>query len=166
MTINVPITLTPEEINDIICTAIEGGITYWCKSYMGHGDNLTLDGADQLVVEYGETVTRASDIKYAYEWLGFGGYLTLEEDKSELDAENFDGDGNYKYTGMTHRLTLDSFKAGLEKWIAKNINSVEIVNRSPRRLEPRYLTIETGNIDAGDADSIVQYAIFGELKYG
>ena len=151
MTINVPITLTPEEINDIICTAIEGGITYWCESYTGHGDGKSPIG---------------QDINYDYEWLGFGGYLTLEEDKSELDDENFDGDGNYKYTGMTHRLTLDSFKAGLEKWIAKNINSVEIVNRSPRRLEPRYLTIETGNIDAGDADSIVQYAIFGELKYG
>ena len=151
MTINVPITLTPEEINDIICTAIEGGITYWCESYTGHGDGKSPIG---------------QDINYDYEWLGFGGYLTLEEDKSELDDENFDGDGNYKYTGMTHRLTLDSFKAGLEKWIAKNINSVEIVNRSPRRLEPRYLTIETGNIAAGDADSIVQYAIFGELKYG
>ena len=153
MIINVPITLTPEEINDIICTAIEGGITYWCESYMGHGDNLTLDGADQLVVEYGETVTRASDIKYAFEWLGFGGYLTLEEDKSELDAENFDGDGNFKYTGMTHRLDLDLFKAGLEKWL------------SSKTVKPGEC-FDIGDIDAGDADSIVQYAIFGELKYG
>ena len=135
MTINVPITLQPQDINDIICTAIEGGITYWCLSYMGYGDNLKLDGADQLKEEYGETVTRASDIKYAYEWLGFGGYLTLEE------------------ASVTHRLDLDLFKAGLEKWI------------SSQTFKPGE-AFDIGDIDAGDADSIVQYAIFGELKYG
>ena len=138
MTINVPITLTPEDINDIICTAIEGGITYWCESYMGYGDGKSPIG---------------QDINYDYEWLGFGGYLTLEEDKSELDSENFDGDGNYKYTGMTHRLDLDLFKAGLEKWI------------SSQTFKPGE-AFDIGDIDAGDADSIVQYAIFGELKYG
>ena len=50
-------------------------------------------------------------------------------------------------------------KKGFQLWIDKN--SVELYY-DQRRKES---VIELGNIDAGDADNIIQYALFGKLVY-
>ena len=52
-----------------------------------------------------------------------------------------------------HELTKSHLMQGMQQWI------------DSQTFKPGD-AFDIGNIDAGDADSIVQYAIFGELKYG
>jgi hypothetical protein len=54
---------------------------------------------------------------------------------------------------------------GLQMWIDEH-HKVQLVRINNSSIYPYgYTTIDTGNIDADDADCIVQYALFGELKY-
>ncbi len=119
-TVNVKIKVTSSEIDDIMCTAIEGGINYWCESYYGSGGDFSLLPENQV------------EIKYEWEHLVYGGYLTMIED------------GN-----IEHKLDQEKFMKGLQMYIDKH----------------HVTTIDTGDIDADGADCIVQYALFGELKY-
>tara|TARA_E500000305_G_C4001103_1_gene227421 strand:- start:865 stop:1335 length:471 start_codon:yes stop_codon:yes gene_type:complete len=151
--VNVEIKVTSAEIDDIMCTAIEGGIDYWCESYCGSGGDFSLLPENQV------------EMKYEWEHLVYGGYLTMDEDTSDLGSENFDADGNYLYTGMTHKLDQESFMKGLQMWIDEH-HKVQLVRINNSSIYPYgYTTIDTGDIDAHDADCIVQYALFGELKY-
>ncbi len=150
-TINIPIQITLNVINDILAIAIEGGINYWCSYYTGHSSGLP-DLPENKV-----------EIDYNWEHLTYGGenaYLTFYEDVSDRNSENFDSDGNYKWTDNQHVLKKDNLYQGIEKWIQKNPQTVEII------WEKRIQTLEMGNLDAGDCDQIIQYALFSELKYG
>lgn len=132
MKLNVQIELKPYDINDILCTAFEGGVDYWCSGIVGMGGNL-----DQLP-------EHQIEIEYEYEHIGYGGKLQVKDDEK------------------TYLLTQENFQSGLQKWIDKNPNSVEVHYDYGNK----YTTLDIGNIDAGDADCIVQYALFGELVYG
>lgn len=55
------------------------------------------------------------------------------------------------------RLDREGLLRGLRMWIMRH--------KATGAVQPDG-TIETGWIDAGDADCIVQYAVFGELVYG
>lgn len=59
-------------------------------------------------------------------------------------------------------LTQEMLVKGVELWIAKHPQAVSFVkdHKSGKR------QIETCNVDADDADAILQYALFGELVYG
>lgn len=131
-TINIPVTITAQEINDILCTALNGGINYWCN---GYNCNLTME---DVVVDH------------KYEYVGHGGYITLDT------KDNDEGHNDLIVTkhAMLH---------GIQQWVNKNSNQVETVLVSNN---PTYTTIEIGNIDAGDADHIVQYAMFDKIIYG
>ncbi|MAE83511.1 MAG: hypothetical protein CMB80_12285 [Flammeovirgaceae bacterium] len=119
--ITLKIELPPQDINDILCTAIEGGINYWCDQYeVLNDDNQKVD--------------------YAWEVIGFSDKAQLVFFENESDAD----------TAPT--MTRISFLIGLQKWLD-----------SKEWIWP--FSIDTGDIDAGDADCIVQYALFGELKY-
>tara|TARA_Y100001937_G_scaffold126058_1_gene194383 strand:+ start:368 stop:799 length:432 start_codon:yes stop_codon:yes gene_type:complete len=62
-TINVPVTLLPQTVNDIIITAIEGGINYWCETVLG--DNLEVgNGAVIKIIEDGGTWSSADDVTH------------------------------------------------------------------------------------------------------
>lgn len=52
-------------------------------------------------------------------------------------------------------LTLENFLKGLEKIVAER--GLDVIYQG---------SIDAGEIDAGDADEIIQYAIFGEIIYG
>lgn len=107
-----------QDIDDIMCAALEGGINYWCE----HVD---------VVGEYlGE---------YASEQISRGGTLIFH-DSVKI----------YQY-----KLTLDKFLKGLGIFIReRGLNAIYDID------------IETLDIDAGDADSIIQYALFGDIIYG
>ncbi|BAQ90817.1 hypothetical protein [uncultured Mediterranean phage uvMED] len=135
MKLNVQIELKPDDINDILCTAFEGGVDYWCSGIVGSDGDLEL-------INNG-----AVEIEYEYEHVGYGGKLEVH-----VQANN--------NTAMI--LDLENFQSGLQKWMDKNPNSVE-VHHDYRN---KYTTLDIGNIDAGDADCIVQYALFGKLVYG
>ena len=109
--------LAPEEIDDIMVTALEGGICYWCKAAMPDGDYLG---------------------DYASEQISRGGTLRLYDTESDDHWE----------------LTLEKFLAGLKMYI-ENGGADCVVDES----------IDPARIDADAADSIVQYALFGELMF-
>lgn len=103
-----------KDIDNIIHTALEGGIDYWC-------DRVEVDG------------------EYASEQISRGGTLIFH-DSVKI----------YQY-----KLTLDKFLKGLGIFIReRGLNAIYDID------------IETLDIDAGDADSIIQYALFGDIIYG
>lgn len=116
--INYKVEVDNECIDDIMATALEGGITYWC------------DCAEVVGERLGE---------FASEQISRGGTLRLHD---------FEENKNYE-------LTLDKFLVGLAKVVGE------------RGLDVLYQgKIDSSNIDAEDADAIIQYAIFGEVVYG
>lgn len=84
-------------------------------------------------------------IEHEYEWLAVGGSLKIGYD----DEERL-----YRY------LDQDKLQKGLQEWIFRN--SVQVYYDGARRDTALDLSI----IDAGDADEIVQFALFGKLVFG
>lgn len=116
--INFNVIYRNQNIDDIMCAALEGGINYWCENVEVEGEYL------------GE---------FASEQISRGGTLIFH-----------DSEKAYRY-----ELTLDKFLKGLEVFIRE------------RGLDAIYdLDIETIDIDAEDADAIIQYALFGDIIYG
>lgn len=118
-----------EDIDDIMVSALEGGINYWCRKADVKGDYL------------GE---------YASDQISRGGELILH------DAEE-----NKSYT-----LSKEKFMEGLKKYIAAG--NTGCIDRETNRIGvyTGKLNIDSGNIDAGAADCIIQYALFGDVIYG
>lgn len=112
--------LSSEDIDDIMCTSLEGGVTScWC-------------GSVEVIGEYrGE---------YAHEQISRGGKLKF------YDAED----------GQVYALDMAAFQQGFQMWMART-NCLPLMDEEH---------IDTGSIDACDADYIVQYALFGEVVYG
>lgn len=118
LNINFDVEYDNEVIDDIMATALEGGITYWCDNAEVVGDYL------------GE---------FASEQISRGGTLKLHDSEEH----------------KTYELTLDKFLVGLAKVVSER--GLDVLYRGK---------IEPANIDAEDADAIIQYAIFGEVVYG
>jgi hypothetical protein len=140
--IEVPIKVTAQDIDDIICTALEGGITYWC------------DEADITKFPDPATYTRITDKPFndkdrtTWEWasdvISRGGELTLHDNEGS----------------MTYVLTLDKTLAGIKLFLTcKNHNS------SYNQGVIQHGGLDCASIDADCADMIVQYALFGEVVY-
>lgn len=115
--------LTRENVDDIMCAALEGGITYWCYEAKVDGEYL------------GE---------YASDQISRGGSLLL-----------YDGEER-----KTYKLTLEKFLNGLKLYLSRSDTNdfLEFTDHE--------LRIDTCYADAEVADSIVQYAIFGDVIYG
>ena len=117
------VVLTEENIDDIVCTALEGGITYWCSRCEVIGESL------------GE---------WAHEQIARGGMLKLYID------EEVDGDTKWW-------LNREKFLAGFNAWIENGDDLYGAVSK---------VGVDTCQIDACMADSIIQYALFGEVVFG
>lgn len=117
--IDMNVNLTQKDVDDLMCTALEGGICYWC-------------GRAEVV---GEMLG-----DYAHEQISRGGSLILH------DAESSD----------KWELTLEKFLRGVELYI-KNGDRVTVED---------FKLVDYGELDAEDADCIVQYALFGKLVFG
>lgn len=121
-TVPTTVKVTAQQIEDLIVTAIEGGITYWaglCDS------DLFKDKPKDLPIS-----------QFIFQLLYEGKsvkFYDAEEDDDSVDWE----------------LTLDK----LLKGIALNY-------------EQRKWDSDLDNYDADTADSIIQFALFGELVYG
>ena len=98
---------TNQQIDDLMCSALEGGITYWCN-------RVTVVGGKYL----GE---------WASDQISRGGKLLIDDMEEK----------------KTHILTLEKLLKALAT-------------------EPGF---DIEDHDAGDADRIVQKAIFGEVVY-
>ena len=115
------IKLTQQDIDDIVCVALDGGITCWCRE------------AEVVGGEYlGE---------WAHEQISRGGELRL------YDAETED----------SWVLTKDNLLYGFKMWAENEPDEYGVITGDE---------IDTCAVDGGVADSIVQYALFGEIVFG
>jgi hypothetical protein len=89
--IQTEIELTQEDIDDIVCTALEGGVNYWCK-------RATIVKCDKL----------PKDLEYTSQAISRGLSVLLEDE-----------DGEWKKDAARFTLTLDSLKAGLRLYASK-----------------------------------------------
>lgn len=115
------ITITDQDIDDIMVTALEGGINYHCVEVE------VIDG------DY-------KGSKYASGVISKGGSLLLIDEEDE------------QYNSA---LNKERFINGLTMFLKDNGHIIEEDG-----------TIDCGNIDADDADLIIQYACFGEQIFG
>ena len=114
----IEVNLTQQDIDDIMVSALEGGINYWCREA-------------EVVGEYlGE---------YASDQISRGGSLILHDSESSDKWE----------------LTLEKFLNGVKLYFEDGCHVQVEDNR-----------IDAGDIDAGDADCIIQFALFGEVVFG
>lgn len=118
-----------EDIDDIMVSALEGGINYWCRKVEVKGDY------------FGE---------YASDQISRGGELVLH------DAEE-----NKLYT-----ISKEKFIEGLKKYIAAGNTGCIAREKNSIGVYTGKLNIDPCNIDAGAADCIIQYALFGDVIYG
>lgn len=114
----IEVNLTQQDIDDIMVTALEGGINYWCRKAKVVGEYL------------GEC---------ASEQISRGGTLVL------YDAESSD----------KWELTLEKFLNGVKMYFEQGCH-VQVEDNA----------IDAGDIDAGDADCIIQFALFGKEVFG
>ena len=129
LNISFRVIVTPEDIDDIMVSALEGGITYWA--------NKAKVLEEKRVAEWG------------HEQIARDGELHIHV------LEPFDQDDTEWYV-----LTKEKFLKGLEKYLKepKYSDCLEFVNHE--------LRIDTCYVDADVADTIIQYALFGEIVYG
>lgn len=118
--------LTQQDVDDIMVSALEGGINYWCRRVVVQGDYL------------GE---------YASEQISRGGKLAVWLEESFEDDKT------------CYVLDLDKFLAGFKLWLQSGFDSYDAVDFSDG-------SVDCGQIDAGCADEIIQYALFGEIIFG
>ena len=114
----IEVNLSQQDIDDIMVTALEGGINYWCRRAKVVGEYWGEAASDQI---------------------SRGGSLIL------YDAESSD----------KWELTLEKFLNGVKLYFEQGCH-VQVEDNA----------IEIGDIDAGDADCIVQFALFGEAVFG
>lgn len=123
--VEVSIHVAPQDIDDILVGAFEGGINYWCSR-----------------VEVKDDDFRGGE--FASDVISRGGILLLhvqDDDDSPLT------------------LDLERFAKGFKLWL----ESRSRMDRAFFRFSEH--GVDTANIDADDADMIVQYAVFGEIRY-
>ena len=114
----IEVNLTQQDIDDIMATALESGITYWCCAVEVVGGYL------------GE---------YASDQISRGGMLKL-----------YDSESNDHYW-----LDRNDFLRGVKLYFEEGFH-VKVENNR----------IDVADIDANDADCIIQFALFGEVIYG
>lgn len=114
--------VTQEDIDDIMCSALEGGICYWASE--------------------AEVVEEKRCADWGHEQIARGGALILH------DAESSD----------KWELTLEKFLNGVKLWLQNGDDRYGALQNDG--------TLDTCEIDGEMADMIVQYAIFGEVRFG
>lgn len=111
-----------------------------------------------------DILVTAFDGSYGGAWYWIDKYVKYDNLGNRTEASTWDnilagGISEIKPEddSVTRVMNLEKFLIGLEMWLTKHGTDRSLVEED---------TIDPGQIDAGDADNIVQYAIFGELIYG
>ena len=117
---SIKVRLTVQDIDDIMVSALEGGITYWCNR--------------------AEVIEEKRVADWGHEQIARDGMLKLHDYESD---EIYD-------------LTLEKFLNGFKLWLEDGGDIHGAVEDGK---------VDCCIIDGPAADSIIQYAIFGELVY-
>jgi len=143
-----------KDIADLVVTAFEGGIQYWCPAAgpVIHAANGNQNGAPDPNIKIWRPMTDAELDPYIIDgvvtysnpdfWIEGNGYLLKIDDDGEEVAEV---------------LTAAMIREALDK-----------PPKEPSRYWDDMLDRlrDPGAYDADDADTIIQYAVFGEQVYG
>lgn len=113
---------TEEDVDSIICAAIEGGISYWCKKVTPYDESVGSCFAEYV----GDQVSKGCAIVFH-----------IIEDKKKV------------------KLTMEKFIEGLQKYIS--LGNYHCISNG---------RLDTYKMDSGDADGIIQCALFGGIIYG
>ena len=125
ITTNMKVFLTTDDIDDIMVSALEGGINYWVKD-----------------VRFVETEKVSS---FGYEQIARGGSLMVRPIEPLDDADT-----------EVYKLTREKFLHGFQLWLENSgLECGAIKNHR----------IAFGQMDGNRADSIIQYALFGEIVF-
>jgi hypothetical protein len=144
-----------EFLADVVTTALEGGIGYWSVAHEYRWYDPTL-GASRAGGE------PADGIPYAYAWV----------EQNAGDEQYLDNVEVRKGNGDAHDIALID-KAlvarafGLIRKAATGEHEIPYMSQSwANTLLAASNMNDAGEIDAGDADAIVQVGLFGEVVYG
>lgn len=128
--------LTADDINDILTTALEGGIGYW-----GVLDNSTTDWKETSKLLKDPTLSEvATTMLFKGKRIRF---FDAEGEKELVDNDDPD---------CVWYLDLDGFTKGCSLYES---HWGSICHK-----------IRYGDFDAGDADAIIQYALFDDIIFG
>ena len=137
--VELEVIVMPEDIDDIICTALEGGIGYWA----------CLDNSPE---EFGnapkeETVSETTSI------LLKGGKTIILIDEEEDER---------------HELTLEKLLAGIKMYLEDKQRPYNILadDLNSAGYSRGTYELDCCMVDADVADMIIQYAVFGEVVFG
>lgn len=133
-----PMSETAKFLSDVLITAVEGGIGYW--SVVGNY-RTGIDWSKDTGEEREDTRRPASVEVY------------------EMDEDA----GGYKSTGVpvSNKEIAKAFKLIMGK------DEIKYCDRNWRkRMAAAYWAKDACDLDAGDADAVVQIALFGEVVYG
>jgi len=135
------VVIEQSDISNLLATALYDGITYWCPKFEVNG-KLADDGRD-----YEDKVA---------EHLFKGGKVTFYEDEGEEgNEEDF----------IEHTVSLDDFVKGIGTYLRDGGNPSCLTEES-RGGKEQVTAIEWGDIDAIEADAMIQYICFREVIYG
>ena len=141
--------VTDQDIDDILCTAFEGGINYWCQYYNCHAP-INTDGKEIPM-----------KVDHNYEYLSRGGSLSIVvRDDHIPDPNRKDND----LISKVRVLNKNTFIKGMELYINKY--APELIRHKMNIDGKNVYKLEVGSLDAGDCDNIVQFVCFNEVRYG
>ncbi len=132
-------TIPPKEwqfLADVVTTAVEGGIGYWSQAEGYRWYSPTLKG--------GTAKPGPGGVGDAY-------------------VERLHPYGHTYF--VAQRLHVGTISIGLNK-IDRDIDAQVIAPNERRRLLTAWWTYEAGDLDAGDADVIVQIGLLGKVVFG
>ena len=140
--------VTQKMISDWVITAFEGGCSYWCdkaeavkRDEQGQWVRVLGDDYDQWLCEDG-----CSPYANPEFWEnGMRGYRLFDP---------------YEEKWCDHVLTMAAIRKALNYQPPKN------KHHSPNWFRKTVRSLVEEDYDAGDADTLVQVAVFGELVYG
>lgn len=137
----VGVTYNMADLQSITVGFWEGGSVYWIKLAEIHHPILTKKPRGMATSEW------------AFDALLNGGSIDFTPcDTVEEEGEKFS-------------LTMEKYRAGLQMFIEKRMKERYPVSHAP----PPIITggiLDAGNVDANDADTILQYALFKEGVFG
>lgn len=176
-TVEVPIKITEELFDDIIVTALEGGIGYWAqldnstddfKAYYEDEDNCTSEIAARLLLD-GRTIN-FTDAEADYDEIE---ELEEEIEDLEMGIENLSTDRAENRKQIEENLSnVLKLKSKIEQ--IKKDNEIEtweltfdkVLNGIKLNAIERTFDADLENMDSTTADCIIQYGLFGRVVYG
>jgi hypothetical protein len=152
-TVNTPITITSSDIDNIMTSALEGGSNYWYRS---------VEAVDRAGAEYlSETLGAGGSLKLYVDGGDVGDCVVFDQDlQKNVPTYGEDEDGTY------FLLTAERIAHGVGIYATTGRLRVdepyEVAKKTPLTSGEVY----TLDIDGDSADTILQYACFGEVVYG